>query len=72
MDTQKLIGILLLVGGALALAIGGFSYTRETHHADLGPLHMSVAEKQQVNIPLWAGAGAMLVGGLLLAVRRKA
>ncbi len=71
MDAQRLAAIVLIVGGALGLAYGGFSYTRETHEADLGPLHMSVAEKKRVNVPVWAGAGAIVAGGLLLVVGRK-
>ncbi len=71
MDVQKIAAIVLIVAGALGLAYGGFSYTKETHEANLGPLHMSVAEKQRVNIPVWAGVGAIVVGGLLLVVNRK-
>lgn len=71
MDAQKLAAIVLIVAGALGLAYGGFTYTRETHEADLGPLHMSVAEKKRVNVPVWAGAGAIVAGGLLLVVGRK-
>jgi uncharacterized membrane protein YidH (DUF202 family) len=72
MDTRKIIAILLIVGGALGLAYGGFSYTKETHQADVGPLHLQVNETQRVNIPLWAGIGAIVAGGvLLLAGSRK-
>ncbi|MBL6751094.1 MAG: hypothetical protein ISP90_11260 [Nevskia sp.] len=71
MDAQKIVGILLIVAGALGLGYGGFSYTRQTHQADLGPLHLSVDEKQRVNIPIWAGIGAVVIGGLLLVVGRK-
>ncbi|ANX03637.1 hypothetical protein [Immundisolibacter cernigliae] len=71
MDAQRLAAIVLIVAGALGLAYGGFSYTRETHEADLGPLHMSVAEKKRVNVPVWAGVGAIVAGGLLLVVGRK-
>lgn len=71
MNAQKIAGILLIVAGALALAYGGFSYTKETHTADVGPLHMSIDEKERVNVPIWAGVGAILVGGLLLVVSRK-
>jgi uncharacterized membrane protein len=71
MNAQKIAGILLIVAGALALAYGGFSYTKETHTADVGPLHLSIAEKERVNLPVWAGLGAILVGGLLLVVTRK-
>ena len=71
MDTQKLAAIVLIVAGVLGLAYGGFSYTKQTHQADIGPLHLSVDETQRVNVPVWAGVGAMVVGGLLLVVRRK-
>ena len=71
MNTVKLAAIALIAAGVLGLVYGGFSYTRETHHADMGPLHMSVDEKQHVNVPVWAGVGAILVGGLLLVVGRK-
>jgi TRAP-type C4-dicarboxylate transport system permease small subunit len=71
MDFLRILAIVLLVGGALGLAYGGFSYTKATHTADIGPLHLEVTEKQRVNIPMWAGFGAVLVGGLLLVGSRK-
>ena len=61
MDTQKLVAILLIVAGVLGLAYGGFSYTKETHQANVGPLHLSVDEKQHVNVPVWAGVGAIVL-----------
>jgi len=67
MDARKLIAILLIVGGALALVYGGFSFTKATHKAELGPLKVEVSERQQVNIPLWAGIAAVVAGGLMLA-----
>jgi hypothetical protein len=66
MNPRRLAAILLIVCGALGLAYGGFTYTKATHQADLGPLHVSVDEKQHVNIPIWAGVGAILVGAFLL------
>jgi hypothetical protein len=71
MNPLKIIAILLIVGGTLGLAYGGFSYTKETHRANIGPLHINVDEKQQVNIPLWASIGAIVGGVLLLATSRK-
>ena len=71
MDIQRIAAILLIVAGGLGLAYGGFSYTKETHEANLGPLHMSVEEKERVNIPIWAGIGAIVLGGVLLVAGRK-
>jgi uncharacterized membrane protein YidH (DUF202 family) len=65
MNSIRILAIALIVGGILALAYGGFSYTKATHTADIGPLHLAVEEKQRVNIPLWAGIAA-IVGGVLL------
>lgn len=66
MNTSKLIGIILIVLGTLAAAYGGFSYTKATHTADIGPLHLQVSEKEQVNIPLWVGLAAAAAGLVLL------
>jgi len=71
METSKLAGVVLLVLGVLGLAYGGFSFTKDTHRADIGPIHLAVNEKQHVNIPVWAGIGAILIGGLLLVTTRK-
>ena len=66
MTPVRIVGIVLVVAGALALAYGGFSYTKETHQAKLGPFELSVKEKQQVNVPQWAGLGAIALGVVLL------
>lgn len=66
MNGLKMLAIVLMVGGALALAYGGFTYTKETHEFKVGPIEMSVKDKETVNIPVWAGIGAIVIGGLLL------
>ena len=72
MNAMKVVGILLVVGGLLGLMYGGFTYTKETHEAKIGPLVLSVADKETVNVPIWAGVGAIVIGGLLLvAVNKK-
>lgn len=68
MNATRLIGILLIVAGALGLVFTSFSFTKTTHEAKLGPLEFSVKEKQTVNVPMWAGIAAIAVGGLLLVV----
>ncbi|MBK9363061.1 MAG: hypothetical protein IPM99_19135 [Rubrivivax sp.] len=66
MNAIKLAALALIVAGVLALGYGGFSYTRETSHARLGPIELSVKDRKTVNIPVWAGAGALVAGVLLL------
>ena len=66
MNAMKLLGIVLLVGGILGLMYGGFTYTKETHEAKIGPIVLSVKDKETVNVPIWAGVGAIVIGGLLL------
>lgn len=71
MNGIKVAGIALIVAGILGLAYGSFTYTRETHDVKIGPLEMSVKDKETVNVPVWAGVGAIVVGGLLLVFGNK-
>lgn len=71
MDAIKMAGIALIVAGILALAYGGFTYTKETHDIKIGPIEMSIKDKETVNIPMWAGIGAIVAGGLLLVMGGK-
>jgi uncharacterized membrane protein YidH (DUF202 family) len=71
MGAMKIVGVVLIVAGILALVYGGFSFTKETHQAKLGPLELQVKEKETVNIPVWAGVGAIVVGAVLLLVPAK-
>ena len=73
MSPTKIVAIILIVAGVLGLAYGKFSYTEETHDAKIGPIEMSVKDKETVTIPMWVGIGAIVVGaGLLLAGGRRA
>ncbi|MFN6970749.1 MAG: hypothetical protein ACK4NN_07765 [Rheinheimera sp.] len=66
MNMIRLIAILLLVGGTIALVYGGFSFTKDTTALKLGSIELSVEEKETINVPIWAGVGAVAIGGLLL------
>lgn len=68
---MKTLAIVVIVAGILALAYGGFTYTREDHKAKIGPIELSVKEKERVNIPMWAGIGAVVVGAALLVAGNK-
>ena len=71
MSPIRIAGIVFIVAGALALAYGGFSFTRETHKAEIGPLKLQVQEKERVNVPQWAGIGALVLGVVLVFVGGK-
>jgi TRAP-type C4-dicarboxylate transport system permease small subunit len=66
MNASRLVAILLIAAGILALAYGGFTYTKKTHEAQIGTLELSVQEKQTVDVPIWAGVAAIVGGGVLL------
>ena len=66
MNAMKMLGVVLIVGGVLGLAYGGFTYTKETHETKIGPLVLSVTDKETVNVPIWVGVGAIVIGGLIL------
>jgi TRAP-type C4-dicarboxylate transport system permease small subunit len=70
MDTVRILAIVLIVAGALGLIYGGFTYTKDTQQAKLGPLELTVKDTETVNVPVWAGVGALVVGGILLFVRK--
>jgi uncharacterized membrane protein YidH (DUF202 family) len=71
MSAVKIIGVVLIVAGTLGLAYGSFSFTKETHDAKIGPLELQLKEKETVNIPVWAGVGAIVIGAALLLVPMK-
>jgi hypothetical protein len=71
MNAVKIAAIVLILGGVLGLVYGSFSYTKETHEAKIGPIELSVKDKQTVNVPVWAGVGAIVIGGVLLVFGSK-
>ena len=66
MNTVKLIAIVMMVAGLLGASYGGFSYTKQTHEANIGPLKLQVVEQERINIPLWLGLGIAVAGAVLL------
>lgn len=71
MSAVKLVGIVLIAAGILGLAYGSFSFTKETHEAKIGSLELSVKDQETLNVPVWVGVGAIVVGGVLLLVPMK-
>lgn len=71
MSAIKIAAIVLIAAGILGLVYGGFSYTTETQKAKIGSLELSVKDQETINIPVWVGVGAIVVGGLLLLVPKQ-
>lgn len=68
MSAIKILALLLIVLGIVGLVYGGITYTKTTHDAKIGPLELTVKDKETVNIPVWAGVAAIAVGGGLLFI----
>ena len=71
MAGARIAALVLIIAGVLALAYGGFTYSKQTTSVNLGPLQLNVTEKKTVPVPVWAGIGAILIGGVLLATGGK-
>jgi len=71
MEPIKIVAIVLIMAGILGLVYGEFSYTKDTQEAKLGPFELTVKDKKTVNVPVWAGVGAIVAGALLLFARKK-
>lgn len=68
---MRILGILLLVGGILAVVYGGFTYVSDSESVDLGVADVTVQEKERVNIPLWVGVAGAVVGAFLILTDRR-
>jgi len=70
MKEKNILAIVLIVAGSLGLIYGGFTYTKDTQTAKVGALELTVRDTETVNVPVWLGVGAIVAGGLLLAMRK--
>ncbi len=70
MNAIKIVAIVLIVAGSLGLIYGGFTYTKDSDQVKLGPVELTVKNKETVNIPVWAGVAAIVAGAALLFVRK--
>jgi drug/metabolite transporter (DMT)-like permease len=71
MGFRKMIGVVLLAAGILALVYRGFTYTKQTHGAEMGPIKIELKEKERVEVPVWLGVALAVSGGALLALGKK-
>ena len=72
MNQIRVMAVVLVALGVAGLAYGGFTYTKDTHETQIGPIELTVKDQRTVNVPIWAGIGAIVIGvGLLLAPPKK-
>lgn len=71
MSGVKMLAIALIVAGVLGLAYGGFSYTKDTSQAKLGPIELTVKDKQTLSVPIWVSVAVIVVGGGMLVLENK-
>lgn len=71
MNAAKITGIVLIVLGLAGFFTGGFSFTHNEKKAEIGPISLSVAERENVNFPQWLSIGAVVLGGVILALGFK-
>jgi len=71
MNIVRIAAIMMIIGGVLGLVYGGFTYTKETQSNNVGPINLSIKEKETINVPVWAGAGAIAFGSLILLFGNK-
>ena len=67
MKPAGIVGIILIAIGIIALAYGGFSYTKREKIIDAGPLQVSADREKTIPFPPILG-GICLVGGIILVL----
>jgi len=67
MNALRIVAVVLIVAGVAGLVYGGFSYTKDSQAAKLGPLELTITEKETVNVPVWAGVASILLGAGIFA-----
>ena len=65
---MKLIGVLLIVFGIVALAVGGIGYTRREKVLDLGPIQATTEKRELIPLSPVAGIAAVAAGVVLVIV----
>ncbi|MDO9400418.1 MAG: hypothetical protein Q7T46_02985 [Polaromonas sp.] len=68
MNAMRITGIVLIVLGLAGFFTGGFSFTKDTTAAKIGPIELTVKEQEAVNIPQWLSMGAVVLGAVVLVM----
>ena len=66
MNAIKIAGVALVLLGLAGFFTGGFSFTRDKTAAKIGPIELTVKERESINIPQWLSLGAVALGAIVL------
>jgi len=71
MKVGTLVGLILVVLGAVGIAYGGITYTRRREVAHVGPLQVTAREEHTIPIsPILGGVAIIAGAALIISVRR--
>lgn len=70
---MRILGLVLIILGALGIAYKEITYTKDEEILKVGPIQATAKKQETIPIPPWAGAVGIGAGVLLVAVggRRK-
>ncbi len=68
LERMRILGLILIILGALALAYKGITYTKDEEILNVGPIHATAKKEETIPIPPWAGAVGIGVGVLLVVI----
>lgn len=71
MNVMTIVGVVLIVLGAVGLIYGGITYSSKTSVVDLGSLKIQADQKQQISLPPILSGVAVVVGIALVVVGRR-
>lgn len=71
MKPAMIIGIILIVLGAVGLVVQGVSYTTREKVVDIGDLHVTAEKENTIPIPAIAGGVALAAGIVVVMTSRK-
>jgi hypothetical protein len=70
MNAAKVVGLLLVIVGVIALLYSGVTYTRREKIVDLGPVQIEKKTTERIPIPPIVG-GLALLGGIVLVLSSR-
>ena len=68
---MRMIGILLIVIGAVGVIWGGVTYVKDRDTTHIGSVDIVVEHKDRISMPPVVGVAALIAGGVLVVVSSR-